>query len=427
MIVQKKIDVVVLDRFSNSAAEIPSDLIVDQLCNEFDSSKPLDLILNHQWEPSNINYLQDTFVQAVAKLRDLCPQWRIFLIAHAYIETAGVNKTILKSVFDDVLFIDYYFYQHYRRSVVKNMNTIVYRWPRQQNKFLFVSGQCTKINRLRLLYKFYQNNMLDKCDWNLNMWEPVNDFFWQHVYKLLPELSKAEAEQFIKTHKRQLDQVDLKMHNGHHYYYGESYDFNIYRNTLFSVIPETGFNSNPVPFISEKTAKAIINKHPFIMASDPHSLLHLQRQGYVTFENYLAIPHYDEIQNAEERLDAIVTNTNYWLEHLVDHATDIEQRVCYNFSNMDFNYQKAYDSIEKFIKRNNLPGDVDDIVPIDSDLPSLLEIPNLEQYHANRKFCTFYNNVRDSAWPDCNSEDDYSQLPANIQKELQEIFGYVPK
>ena len=38
----------------------------------------------------------------------------------------------------------------------------------------------------------------------------------------------------------------------------------------------------------------------------------------------------------------------------------------------------------------------------------------------------FYSEIRDPSWPDCDQEGDFVLLPESIQKECQEIFGYVP-
>ena len=38
----------------------------------------------------------------------------------------------------------------------------------------------------------------------------------------------------------------------------------------------------------------------------------------------------------------------------------------------------------------------------------------------------FYNNVKDANWPECESEQDFGQLPEHIQTELTKQFGYVP-
>jgi hypothetical protein len=38
----------------------------------------------------------------------------------------------------------------------------------------------------------------------------------------------------------------------------------------------------------------------------------------------------------------------------------------------------------------------------------------------------FYQQIRDPAWPDCATEDQFAQLPEHIQQECQQIFGHVP-
>lgn len=38
----------------------------------------------------------------------------------------------------------------------------------------------------------------------------------------------------------------------------------------------------------------------------------------------------------------------------------------------------------------------------------------------------FYQSIRDPSWPDCENEKDFAGLPQEIQKECQEVFGYVP-
>lgn len=38
----------------------------------------------------------------------------------------------------------------------------------------------------------------------------------------------------------------------------------------------------------------------------------------------------------------------------------------------------------------------------------------------------FYNDIKDASWPDCSNEDDFLTLPAHIQSECIDVFGYVP-
>lgn len=43
------------------------------------------------------------------------------------------------------------------------------------------------------------------------------------------------------------------------------------------------------------------------------------------------------------------------------------------------------------------------------------------------KWLTFYEQIRGDSWPNCEYEKDFVQLPAHIQKEIIEVFGYTPK
>jgi len=38
----------------------------------------------------------------------------------------------------------------------------------------------------------------------------------------------------------------------------------------------------------------------------------------------------------------------------------------------------------------------------------------------------FYNSIKDSTWPDCESEEGFVDLPEVVQKECMQVFGYVP-
>ena len=38
----------------------------------------------------------------------------------------------------------------------------------------------------------------------------------------------------------------------------------------------------------------------------------------------------------------------------------------------------------------------------------------------------FYNEIRDSSWPDCANETDFEHLPDNVKQECIEVFGYHP-
>jgi hypothetical protein len=45
----------------------------------------------------------------------------------------------------------------------------------------------------------------------------------------------------------------------------------------------------------------------------------------------------------------------------------------------------------------------------------------------DRAFVKRYCEIKQSAWPNCESEKDFDQLPEAIKKELIEVFNYTPK
>ena len=87
-----------------------------------------------------------------------------------------------------------------------------------------------------------------------------------------------------------------------------------YENTYFSIVSETlamkkhsmDGNTGIGRVLSEKTFKAIINRHPFIIVGAPKTLQLLKEFGYRTFDPFIN-ESYDEIDNDAERLWRIVT------------------------------------------------------------------------------------------------------------------------
>lgn len=85
-----------------------------------------------------------------------------------------------------------------------------------------------------------------------------------------------------------------------------------YEDSYFSVISETTFYSDNVTqnsrFITEKTFKAIMMNHPFIIVSLPESLEVLKDLGYKTFSPWIN-ESYDQEKNDLDRMLMIVEET----------------------------------------------------------------------------------------------------------------------
>ena len=100
----------------------------------------------------------------------------------------------------------------------------------------------------------------------------------------------------------------------------------VFEDTHFSILSEgPNFWSDDYDFVTEKTWRTIINRHPFIFAGPVEQFNYIKSLGFKTFENYLPIKDYAYIKDEDERLDAIVENTKYLLDnHSQGIATDVE-------------------------------------------------------------------------------------------------------
>lgn len=78
----------------------------------------------------------------------------------------------------------------------------------------------------------------------------------------------------------------------------------LYQQAFLQVVTETVYHY-PVPFVSEKTAKPLINKRPFVIVGAVGSLANLRKLGFKTFGDFWS-EDYDTEQNPERRIQSIV-------------------------------------------------------------------------------------------------------------------------
>lgn len=82
----------------------------------------------------------------------------------------------------------------------------------------------------------------------------------------------------------------------------------IYTDSYFSIVTETFFKKTNTRFLTEKTLKTIVHKHPFILISVPKSLEYFREKGYKTFHPYID-ESYDLEFDDEKRMGMILKET----------------------------------------------------------------------------------------------------------------------
>ena len=198
------------------------------------------------------------------------------------------------------------------------------QWNRNANKELFLTGKPYKYQRIGLAFKFYLKPALhSSMDWSF-----FADPNKLEEYKawILDQYTEQEYNDFINSFQRNLDPATNPYYQESMNFYGYDYDLSLFNNTSLSVISETEFQTldyldvtstgdktNPYCVISEKTWKTILNRHPFIMAGRVDIIPKLKSLGFRTFENYLKLPNYYSIEDMNDRLNAIVENTEHYI------------------------------------------------------------------------------------------------------------------
>ena len=377
------------------------------------------LILDYLWENIHMhdktNDYIDKLTHFIKLLKGSRPDWKIFLLINA------VNKNkhdkLALAQFDDILYIDYFAYRTYEEILIHNKSTVIYRWPKNADKFLFLTGKPYRPNRIRLLYKLMQAGLKDKCIWSLP--SVSDDISVIKIHSFLPELSRPDLDTFLQTFSRRLDKTLVKPYDS------IVYDASIYAQTCFSLVSETTFTSTTSPFVTEKIYKSILNKHPFIVAGDTNLLSYLNTLGFVTFERFLPVRNYDTIDNTENRLNALVTNAKYFISNIKKNAVEIEEMVKHNVDNFKRLHKTLELEITDFISKNQLVLHKHQLINTSSHFERLVPSEIKELYMKDKRFSDFYTGVKDKSWPDCVKESDYVNLPDSIKHELCTVFGYV--
>ena len=202
-----------------------------------------------------------------------------------------------------------------------------------KSDFLFLNAKIHKENRLNLALRINQYNLLKHGIWSLNTNYSVQDLY----PKVSHLISKYDFDWFYSKIPHSPDKIKYDGEADH--YLGYPFDHTLYENTKYSIVAETHVDSDDAFMITEKTARAIINKHPFVMASTPRFLEQLRSRGYQTFSD-LWSEDYDKEFDTEKRMQMIADTVKYIYNNSIDwsRAYNISQ---HNYTRLNRRYDDA--------------------------------------------------------------------------------------
>lgn len=191
------------------------------------------------------------------------------------------------------------------------VNSVPLRIKSYEKKFLNLNRRW-RIHRPMLTVLLHHRKLLDKGFVSFGPCEHQRS--WDTIWNYILHLSSDNAEMYnaIKESEDIKDKPWMYLDT-------DEFDTNransqtsieqFYYDSYFSVISETTFHTNDPNrnsrFITEKTYKAILMRHPFILVTIPNSLQVLKNLGYKTFSPWIN-ENYDLEMNDNKRMMMIV-------------------------------------------------------------------------------------------------------------------------
>lgn len=232
-------------------------------------------------------------------------------------------------------------YQSYKDS----MDSIS-QWNFDADKFLFLGGVPSRPNRIGLMGKYYDADMLHRANWSFFPPWTEDDKEWCREH--MSHYSDSEYQTFLEFCNKAVDEK-YELSKDYSRVSGKEMadrnlldspwlndcgwiDPKIFANTSLSIISEGSCYppATDFKFLTEKLWRAVINNHPFLLADHPDRFSFMKERSLRTFEEYLIVPNYAYIEKENDRLNAVVTNTEYFLDNIFNNIDQINTDIQHN-------------------------------------------------------------------------------------------------
>lgn len=293
------------------------------------SKSDIDLIILSSLE-ENLDWQELLNTHLVEKL-NLIKNYKVKIV---------VNDTCKMSSFMgfDLIRIPAFLLKTVYRTLDENKRNL--KWNSTTNKGLILTGKAHGENRIGFLVECVRSGILKNHIYSF--FSPKEKNYLEQTKFVFNELCDWDYDSFVKEYESNPDNINIRNTEEDMHYSGFPYSIDLFKNTSISVVLET--NLWPVgdnnPFFTEKTYKAIINKHPFLMLNQTNSLSFLKKYGFYTFEEYMIHRNYDSCSDIFERNKLVVDNLNYFLENYKD---DINKKIENNYNIMVSYYNNFKD------------------------------------------------------------------------------------
>jgi hypothetical protein len=145
---------------------------------------------------------------------------------------------------------------------------------------------------------------------------------------------------------------EIITHNWSQFSPSSAIPYSLYNRTYYSIVSET-LDFNNYSFFTEKIAKPILAKRPFVVFSGRHYLKNLKQLGFKTFDNIID-ESYDDIVDLEQRTQHAWEQVEYLISQdpltVYRLTKDIREHNYQLFKHTDWN-QETLQIINQFISK----------------------------------------------------------------------------
>ncbi len=310
------------DSFGNLKREIDSFLK-----SEHKHKQPMFVFFQYTWLMHSEKYVDLKYIISYMKHEICIPNgwifedtFRIIIQTHPAAWEFADQINDLHG-FECVLPMEYFI----ARSYVYESFKPEPHWNSQSEKCLMLFGKMSRRYRCDVFKQLADNDLLteDKALWSLQ---------FKHFSPVLQKrvVDNIDYEKYL-SYERHVDDEQYKKY-GMAGMLGYPYEEKFYTETSSSVIFETyaEHQQDSHTYLTEKTWRAISNKHPFLLLTSNRVMQHLEDMGFHTFTDYY-VPAGKDYQ-----LNGVV---NHFAEYYQNFRSHIKNNVAEVQSQVEHNYR----------------------------------------------------------------------------------------
>lgn len=127
---------------------------------------------------------------------------------------------------------------------------------------------------------------------------------WDQITRFHPDMRSLDKTAIFNSTPLTVDGLDPRINPP----WADQKSNWMYRDSYFSIVSETNYYAPETRFLTEKTFKTVLHRHPFILLSRPYTLALFKEKGYQTFHP-LINEAYDQELDDDKRMQMVLKET----------------------------------------------------------------------------------------------------------------------